>query len=137
MNRIQIGLLFVLAATWTFACGGALGRGSSSGSAEEGKAVYYSDSLQGKRTASGEPYDKDAFTAAHRALPFGTVVRVTNLSNRHTVEVRINDRGPGKSGKRIIDLSRAAAKRLDMIRSGVADVRIEIVSTPDEEEKKR
>ena len=86
-----------------------------------------SDNLHGNKTASGEIYDKTALTAAHRELPFGTVVRVTNLENRRTVEVRINDRGPFSSKRRIIDLSREAGKRLDMIRAGVVRVRVEIV----------
>jgi rare lipoprotein A len=113
------------------ACGGArLQRDSKPGDFTEGLAVYYSDSLHGRKTASGEPYDKDALTAAHRHLPFGTVLRVTNLSNRRFVEVRVNDRGPHGNRRRIIDLSRKAAERIDMIPSGVVEVRIEIVSLP-------
>ena len=92
--------------------------------------MYYSDSFQGRKTASGEPYDKAALTAAHRSLPFNTVVRVTNLTNRRTVQVRINDRGPFNSKRRIIDLSRAAAERIGMIADGIVPVRLEIVSLP-------
>ncbi len=116
----------------TAACGAALKKGSLPGEFEEGLAVYYADSLHGKKTASGEPYDKESLTAAHRKLPLGTIVRVTNLRNRRSVEVRVNDRGPFSSRKRIIDLSRKAAQRLDMIRAGVIEVRIEIVSVPDQ-----
>ena len=107
-----------------------LGPESLPGDINEGMAAYYADSLQGKKTASGEPYDKNKITAAHRTLPFGTLVRVTSMVNRRSVEVRINDRGPYSDKDRIIDLSRKAAERLDMIQSGVIPVRIEIVSMP-------
>lgn len=90
---------------------------------EEGMASYYADSLNGNPTASGEHYDKNAFTAAHRTLPFGTMVKVTNLENSNSVVVRINDRGP-HTKNRIIDVSGAAAKKLDMVDSGTAKVRI-------------
>ena len=91
---------------------------------EEGTASYYADSLDGNPTASGEPYDKGAMTAAHRTLPFGTEVRVTNLSNQKEVTVRINDRGPHAKA-RIIDVSGAAAEQLGLIDSGTAKVRIQ------------
>jgi rare lipoprotein A len=92
-----------------------------------GQATYYGDAFQGRPTASGEPFDPLAFTAAHRTLPFGTVVRVVCPSSRRVVYVTINDRGPFGSRRRIIDLSRAAAERLDILRRGVADVRVEVV----------
>lgn len=92
---------------------------------EEGIASYYADALSGNPTASGEPYDKDALTAAHRTLPFGTMVRVINLDNGKQVSVRINDRGP-HSKNRVIDVSGAAAKQLDLLDSGTAEVRLEI-----------
>ena len=92
--------------------------------AEEGIASYYADSLDGNPTASGEPYDKNAMTAAHRTLPFGTMVEVTNLSNDKSVVVRINDRGP-HTKNRIIDVSRAAAEKLDILDSGTTKVRVE------------
>lgn len=98
--------------------------GAGSGSSETGEASYYGDRHHGKKTASGERFNQRALTAAHRTLPFGTQVRVTNLNNERSVVVRINDRGPFVRG-RIIDVSRAAAERLDMLRSGVAPVRIE------------
>jgi rare lipoprotein A len=94
--------------------------------AEEGTAAYYSDVLHGKKTASGEPYDKNAFTAAHKTLAFGTRVEVTNLENDESVTVIINDRGPFTKG-RIIDLSRAAAEQIDMVEQGLAPVRLEIL----------
>lgn len=93
----------------------------------EGRASYYSDSLAGNRTASGEPYDPNALTAASRDLAFGTRVRVIRPDTGASVTVRINDRGPFRDESRILDLSRAAAERLDMIREGVVDIRAEIL----------
>ncbi|HTY35609.1 MAG TPA: septal ring lytic transglycosylase RlpA family protein, partial [Bacteroidota bacterium] len=81
----------------------------------EGIASYYADDYNGKQTSNGEVYNMNDLTAAHRTFPFGTKVRVTNLENKKTVEVRVNDRGPFKEG-RMIDLSLAAAKELDLIR---------------------
>ena len=95
-----------------------------SGYDETGVASYYGARHHGKRTASGEPFDQNALTAAHRSLPFGTRVRVTNQQNGKQVVVRINDRGPFRRG-RIIDVSRAAAAQLDMLDRGVVRVRIE------------
>ena len=89
-------------------------------------ASWYGGSLHGGPTASGERFDKNAMTAAHRTLPMNTRVRVTSKRNGRTVEVRINDRGPYGKG-RIIDLSEAAAKRLDMIDAGVVPVRVEVI----------
>jgi rare lipoprotein A len=91
----------------------------------EGKATYYGRRHHGRRTASGETYDQNALTAAHRSLPFGSKVEVTNLRNGRSVVVRINDRGPYGSDSVIIDLSRAAAVQLDMLRAGTVPVRIE------------
>lgn len=91
----------------------------------QGGASYYADKFNGRPTASGEPYDPRAMTAAHRTLPFGTRLRVTRLDTGASVVVRVNDRGPFKRA-RIIDLSKAAARNLDMIRDGVVDVRIEL-----------
>ncbi|HEX7051975.1 MAG TPA: septal ring lytic transglycosylase RlpA family protein [Longimicrobiales bacterium] len=91
-----------------------------------GVASYYADRLEGRLTASGIPYDKEALVAAHRSYPFGTVLRVTNLENRRTVVVRVIDRGPFVDG-RIIDLSRRAAERLGFILEGLARVRIEVL----------
>jgi rare lipoprotein A len=93
---------------------------------EIGYASFYGDSFVGKMTASGEIYDANQLTAAHRSLPFGTKLKVTNLENRQSVVVRVNDRGPFVPG-RIIDLSERAAKELDIIRKGVTRVQIEIV----------
>ncbi|NWA23364.1 septal ring lytic transglycosylase RlpA family protein [Pseudomonas gingeri] len=91
---------------------------------ETGMASYYGAQHQGKRTASGEPFDPHAMTAAHRQLPFGTRVKVTNLANDKSVIVRINDRGPHTRG-RLIDLSREAAAQLGMLQNGTARVRIQ------------
>jgi rare lipoprotein A len=91
-----------------------------------GQASWYGRAHHGKRTASGERFDQHSLTAAHRTLPFGTLLRVTNLSNDRSVIVRVNDRGPYGRG-RIIDLSRQAAETLDMIRAGTAKVRVEVV----------
>lgn len=94
---------------------------------EMGKASYYSDKLVGKPMAGGGVYHNDAFTAAHPTLPFGTKVRVTNVSNQQSVEVVIKDRGPFIKG-RIIDLSRAAAEKIGMIAQGVIMVKLEKLS---------
>lgn len=93
---------------------------------ESGLASWYGHPYHGRPTASGEIYDMNRLTAAHRRLPLGVTARVTNLSNQKTVDVRINDRGPFVKG-RIIDLSRAAAERLDMVRAGIAEVRLEVI----------
>ncbi|MBD9502972.1 septal ring lytic transglycosylase RlpA family protein [Pseudomonas sp. PDM23] len=97
---------------------------SGRGYRAEGTASYYGKAHHGKRTASGERFNQNALTAAHRTLPFGTRVRVTNLDNGRSVVVRINDRGPFGRG-RIIDVSKAAAEQLNMLRSGTAPVRLE------------
>lgn len=90
----------------------------------EGQASYYGARHHGNKTASGERFDQHALTAAHRSLPFGSRVQVTNLRNDKRVVVRINDRGP-YAKKRIIDLSQKAAEQLDMLRDGVVPVRVE------------
>jgi rare lipoprotein A len=96
-----------------------------------GKAAYYGKGLAGNRTASGEIFDPERFTAAHRTLPFGTIVRVVRLDTGSHTYVRINDRGPFGNRSRIIDLAEVAARRIDMIRRGVVDVRLEIVKLGD------
>jgi rare lipoprotein A len=97
--------------------------------AESGLASWYGHPYHGRAAANGEIYDMEKLTAAHRTLPFGTFVRVTNLSNEKMVEVRITDRGPFVEG-RIIDLSHAAAQAIDLIGPGVAQVRLDILSLP-------
>jgi rare lipoprotein A len=94
----------------------------------EGLASYYAEPYHGRPTASGEIFDTyNAMTAAHRTLPFNTIVRVTNKINGETVDVRINDRGPFVDG-RVIDLSLAAARKIDMVRSGVVPVKLHVVT---------
>jgi len=93
---------------------------------EIGKAGYYADSLHGRKTSSGEPYDKYAFTCAHKTLPFGTKIKVTRLDNNRSVVVRVNDRGPSVEGY-VVDLSRAAAEEIDLIKIGVTRVKVEII----------
>lgn len=96
---------------------------------EVGVASWYGHPYHGRPAASGEIYDMEQLTAAHRTLPFGTWVRVRNLRNEKTVEVRINDRGPFLDG-RVIDLSRAAARRIDLIGPGTGKVRLEVIRAP-------
>jgi rare lipoprotein A len=103
-----------------------LASGAPLQAAEEGLASWYGGKFQGRRTASGEVFDTNLFTAAHKTLPFGTLVRVTNLDTGQQTVVRINDRGPFVAG-RIIDLSRAAAAAIGMAGSGVARVRVEVL----------
>ena len=96
---------------------------------QTGKASWYGGKFQGRQTASGEVFDTEKFTAAHKTLSFDSMVEVTNLKNGLKVVVRINDRGPFVEG-RIIDLSRAAAEALDMVSAGVAPVSIRLVEPP-------
>jgi rare lipoprotein A len=96
------------------------------GYTEEGKASYYSPKLQGRKMANGEPYRRGKLTAAHRTLPFGTKVKVTNVHTNRSVKVTITDRGPFVKG-RIVDLSEKAARRLDFIKAGVAPVAVKVV----------
>jgi rare lipoprotein A len=92
---------------------------------QTGMASYYADKFHNRPTSSGEKYDKNAFTAAHKTLPFGTIILVTNLKNDSTVLLKVNDRIP--SPKRIIDVSMAGAKQLNFIREGLAHVKIETI----------
>jgi len=104
-------------------------RAPSIGHSEQGIASWYGEPYHGRRTASGEVYDMNRWTAAHRTLPFGTWVEVTNLTNGKRVQVRITDRGPFVDG-RIIDLSRAAAQQIDMIGPGTARVHLKVIRAP-------
>jgi rare lipoprotein A len=98
------------------------------GRPEVGLASWYGEPHHGQPTASGEIYDMNGLTAAHRTLPLGTRLRVVNLENGRVVRVRVNDRGPYVDG-RIVDLSREAARALDMEQRGVAPVRIEVIAS--------
>ena len=104
-----------------------INQAAASADVQEGEASYYADSLSGNKTASGEPYDKNAMTAAHRTLPFGTKVKVTYLKTGQSVDVVINDRGPHVKS-RIIDLSGAAAKKIGLIDAGHGKVRVEVIA---------
>lgn len=92
----------------------------------KGVASYYGAKFHGRKTASGARFDQEKLTAAHKTLPFGTPVRVTNLRNGETVDVRINDRGPFHKG-RVIDLSKGAAREIGMLSAGLASVKVEVL----------
>jgi rare lipoprotein A len=123
-------------AAWIFlsGCGGkkrvALSPGARVGSTETGVASWYGHPYHGRRAANGEIYDMEKMTAAHRTLPFGTWVRVRNLENNKTVDVRITDRGPFV-GRRIVDLSHAAAVSIAMIGPGTAKVKLTVIAAGD------
>lgn len=103
---------------------------------QTGKASFYADKFEGVSTASGEKYRHNKLTGAHKTLPFGTKVRVTNLENNQSIEVIINDRGPYVEG-RIIDLSKQAAEQLGFINKGLADVKLEVVDPGDGKSKEQ
>jgi len=109
-----------------FKSGSGDSRGGEVLATQKGEASYYAEAFHGRKTASGELFDMHALTAAHRKLAFGTRVRVTNRNNGRQVVVRINDRGP-YSGGRLIDVSYAAARKLDMVGAGVAPVKVEVL----------
>ena len=143
MRAQSLLLLVVLISLLASACGGrrsasrlpvpqtpSPGSGAQTpgpGYTETGYASWYGDPYHGRRAASGEIYDKYKLTSAHRTLPFGTQVKVTNLENGRTVIVRINDRGPFVKG-RIVDLSLAGAREIQMVGPGTALVRLEVIS---------
>lgn len=91
-----------------------------------GVASYFNDKFHGQRTASGERYDKNALTAAHATLPFGSMIKVVNLQNHHSVNLRVNSR-PHAKNKRMLDVSKQAAKQLGFLRSGLAKVEITVL----------
>ncbi len=127
-QRCRIGLLLVAASLGISACT-CLPKGRAEldvGIKEQGMASWYGAYFHGLATASGEIFDMEAFTGAHRTLPLGTVVRVTNVLNGMQVRVRINDRGPYVNG-RVLDLSLAAARQLGMVEHGVAAVHLEVI----------
>jgi rare lipoprotein A len=96
---------------------------------ETGFASYYSDTFQGRRTASGERYNKNSLTAAHKRYPFGTRLRITNMKNNKSVIVRVNDRGPTRRG-RIVDVSKRAAEILGFVKVCLAKVKVEVNHIP-------
>ncbi len=103
---------------------------STLGHEVQGEASYYADKFHGRPTASGEPFNMYAMTAAHRELKFGSLVEVTNLKNNKTIVVRINDRGPHKP-TRLIDLSGGAAKIIDLVKDGVGQVKVRVLRVGD------
>ncbi|WP_428898582.1 septal ring lytic transglycosylase RlpA family protein [Parelusimicrobium proximum] len=116
----------ILAATLFLASCASTGGGGGSFS---GKASWYGTIYNGRKTASGEIYSEKKMTAAHRTLPFGTIVKVTNKANGKSVKVKINDRGPFIKG-RVIDLSKAAFAKIANTREGVVEVKVKVVSRP-------
>jgi len=96
---------------------------------EQGKLAWYGSKFAGRKTASGQRYDPNALTMAHKTLPFGTRVKVTNVANKRSVELYVNDRGPTQAD-RIGDVSHAAAKRLGMVRAGIIDAEVTVVAAP-------
>ena len=130
MHRSRVAFIIFLGGCLLLsACARPRVRYPKPGQTEEGIASYYDGEFVGRRTANGEIMDRDQLTAAHRTYVFGTVLRVTNLDNGLDTVVRINDRGPFVHG-RIIDLTLAGARALDMIGSGIAKVRLEVLAAP-------
>jgi rare lipoprotein A len=129
---LSLALIALLACSPSIRFGKTTSGGGSTSSprtisdSETGTASYYADKYHGKRTANGETFDMHALTAAHPSLPFNTIIDVTNLANDKRVRLRVNDRFPGTAG-RVIDVSLEAAKRLGMIQSGTARVRIDVI----------
>lgn len=97
----------------------------------KGTASYYGGKFHGRKTASGERFNQHGLTAAHKTLPLGTKVRVTNLRNGDSVDVKINDRGPFHKG-RVIDLSKGAAREIGMLHAGTAKVKVEVIAKKDD-----
>lgn len=106
-------------------------------SVQTGSASYYADKFAGRSTASGAPYQPHEFTAAHRTLPFGTVLRVTRKDGGQVVYVRVTDRGPYGPRGRILDLSRAAAEHLGMLRAGVVKIKVEVLEYGPRKQRRR
>lgn len=116
--------LILLAGIFAFTTANYAGAHAQSAQEEFGKCGYYADALQGRKTASGEKYDKNLLTCAHKTLPFGTMLKITRLDNGKSVTVRVNDRGPFIEGY-VTDVSRKAAEAIGLVRDGVTKVKIE------------
>ncbi len=101
---------------------------------EKGSASYYSSSMNGRKTSSGEIFNNNLLTAAHKSMKLGTMVKVTNIKNDSTVVLKVNDR-LSKSSSHIIDVTLAAAKKLNFVRNGIATVTVEVLSTTNEDTK--
>lgn len=121
--RILTGIFFILLLLST-----------SFSDTEKGSATFYSNAFNGRRTSSGEVFNNNLLTAAHKSIAFGTTVKVTNIKNDSIVILKINDRLP-KSSSHIIDVTMAAAKKLNFVRNGIATVTIEVLSTNNEDTK--
>ncbi|MBK8967427.1 MAG: septal ring lytic transglycosylase RlpA family protein [Lewinellaceae bacterium] len=120
--------VILLAGIFAFTTANYAGAHAQSAQEEFGKCGYYADALQGRKTASGEKYDKNLLTCAHKTLPFGTTLKITRLDNGKSVTVRVNDRGPFIEGY-VTDVSRKAAEAIGLVRDGVTKVKIEIVGS--------
>src|SRR5262249_36521843 len=130
MRTLAIGWLIPLALLPLAGCATTGGPKSiPENTSQIGTASFYSHSFQGRKTASGEIYDEQELTAAHRTLPFGTRVRVTNVKNNRSVVVRVTDRGPSNH-RRVIDVSRHAADLLGFVEAGTARVHLEVIPEP-------
>ena len=135
--RTFLTIVVAGASLMTASCGGKKVKAAKPpriGSTETGIASWYGHPYHGRQAANGETYDMEKMTAAHRTMPFNTWVRVHNLSNDRTVDVRIQDRGPFVDG-RIIDLSRAAARHIDMIGPGTVKVKLTVIQPPRDVER--
>lgn len=113
--------ILVVASSLVSACGG-----SKNAFTQSGQGSYYADKFNGRPTASGAPYRPGQMTAAHNTLPFGTRIKVTNVKNGRSVKVTVNDRGPHVKG-RIVDVSRKAARKLDLVEAGVVPVQLKVI----------
>ncbi|MEJ2086731.1 MAG: septal ring lytic transglycosylase RlpA family protein [Acidobacteriota bacterium] len=129
LDRLLVATILILSGLGLACSSGAPTIRGGVGYSERGIASWYGPGFHGRRTANGEVYDMDTLTAAHKTLPFDSVVEVRNRDNGKRVQVRINDRGPFAHG-RIIDLSRRAAEKIDMLGPGTARVEIRVVSGP-------
>ncbi len=128
-RSIVTAAAFTMLALWIAGCGGGKNKINGVRYPYVGVASWYGEKFHGRQTANGERYNMMAMTAAHRSLPFNTVVRVTNLENGRSVRLRINDRGPFVRG-RSIDVSYGAARKLGMVQQGLARVQIDIIRSP-------
>ena len=126
LKNIKYTLVLAVFAICISSCASSSAEFGKRGYTEEGKASYYSRKLQGRKMANGEPYRRGKLTAAHKTLPFGTKVKVTNLQTNKTVKVKITDRGPYAKG-RIVDLSEAAAKKIGSVKAGVVPVKMKVI----------
>lgn len=125
-NRAKLLLTIACIAACLSSCASSSPAFGERGYTEKGKASYYSRKLQGRKMANGQPYRRGKLTAAHRTLPLGTKVKVTNVQTNKSVKVTITDRGPFVKG-RVVDLSEKAAKRLNFIDAGVVPVAVKVV----------